>query len=128
VTELTLFATPSAVFAGGSDRVENHYFSIKIPDNWTYKEGSNTPQAESTGFGPANLIMLTPGEFSDILLGKAVHNGVFAYFIQDAYYPIKNAPLETCVKYLIDRFGIVNITSQQYTTVGNEKSVRIFCK
>ena len=30
------------------------------------------------------------------------------------------------MKYQIDNFGIQNITSQQYTTVGNEKSVRIY--
>jgi hypothetical protein len=29
------------------------------------------------------------------------------------------------VKYVIDNYGIQNITSQQYTTVGNEKAVRI---
>jgi len=40
-------------------------------------------------------------------------------------YPIKNAPLESYVKYVIDNYGIQNIASQQYTTVGNEKAVRI---
>jgi hypothetical protein len=116
----------TAVFAGGSDRVENLYFSIKIPDNWTYKEGSNTPQAESTGFGPANLIMLTPSEFNDILLGKAVHNGVFAYFIQDAYYPIKNAGLDLFVKYQIDKQDAINVTSKQNVTIDGEPAVKVY--
>jgi len=51
--------------------------------------------------------------------------GAFANFVQDTDYP-KNAPLESYVKYQIDNNYILNITSQQYTTVGKEKSVRIY--
>jgi hypothetical protein len=114
----------------GQEKVENLYFSINIPDSWTYVESSNTPQAKTTGYGPGNTIQLTPSEFSDVLLGtqyneKTAEGGVIATFGQDTDYRIKNAPLESYVKYLIDKFGITNITSQQYTTVGNEKSVKI---
>jgi energy-coupling factor transporter transmembrane protein EcfT len=35
-----------AVFAGGNNRIGNPYFSIKLPDNWTYIETSNTPEAK----------------------------------------------------------------------------------
>jgi hypothetical protein len=52
-------------------------------------------------------------------------DSLYAIFAQDTNYPIKNAPLESYVKYKIDKLGIQNITSQQYTTVGKEKAVRI---
>jgi len=122
----------NAVFAGGNDSIANPYFSLK-PDNWTYIEYSHTPEATTTGFGPGNSIWLTPSEFSDILLSldfekyskKIEDGGVIAVFAQDTDYRIKNAPLESYVKYQIDNFGILNITSQEYTTVGNEKAIRL---
>jgi hypothetical protein len=115
------------------EKVENYYFSINIPDSWAYIESSDTPQAETTGYGPANNIQLTPKQFSDLLITpsekfweKMKDGGAYASFYQDVDYRIKNAPLESYVKYVIDNRGIVNITSQQYTTVGNEKAVRIY--
>jgi hypothetical protein len=131
--DLILGQTPNQpVFAGGNN-VGNLYFSIHIPDNWTYIESSNTPEAKNTGFGPGNSIELTPNEFSEILLNRDIvklsekiqDGGALAHFTQDTDYP-KNAPLESYVKYQIDNYGILNITSQQYTTVGKEKSVRIY--
>jgi len=120
----------SAVFAGGNDNVENLYFSLKIPDSWAYTESSNTPESKNTGFGSVNSIELTPNEFGDILVGHDIEKfrqggSPFAQFIQDTDYP-KNALLESYVKYQINNYGIQNITSQQYTTVGNEKSIRIY--
>ena len=119
----------SAVFAGGNDNVENLYFSLKIPDSWAYTESSNTPESKNTGFGSVNSIELTPNEFGDILDGHDIEKfrqggSPFAQFIQDTDYP-KNALLESYVKYQINNYGIQNITSQQYTTVGKEKAVRI---
>lgn len=121
------------VFAGQNDNLANQYFSIKIPDSWTYIESSTTPEAKTTGFGPGNSILLTPNEFSDILLNfdfqkyseKIQEGRLSARFAQDTDYRIKNAPLESYVKYQIINYGIQNITSQQYTTVGKEKAVRI---
>jgi hypothetical protein len=118
------------VSAKGPEKLENAYFSINIPDNWAYVERSNTPEAKNTGFGPVNTIELTPGEFSDILASgelreKIQDGGAYAQFLPDIDYP-KNAPLESYVKYQINNYGISNITSQQYATVGNEKSVRIY--
>src|SRR5688572_24595114 len=112
----------STVFAGGSERVENPYFSINVPNSWTYVEASNTPEADKTGYGPGNNIGLTPNEFSDLLLidsydekfGEKVQDGgAFATFFQDIDYRIKNAPLESYVKYVIDKATILNITSQK---------------
>jgi len=63
-----LSSSVTAVFAGESDIVGNPYFSIIIPDNWAYLEGSNTPEAKNQGFGPLNAIELTPSELATFLL------------------------------------------------------------
>jgi hypothetical protein len=81
----------TTVLAAGNDTVGNPYFSIKIPDNWTYIESSTTPQAATTGYGPGNVISSTPNEFSNILL---VHDfqkkseEIIATFLQDTGYRI----------------------------------------
>ena len=51
--------------------------------------------------------------------------GVYLHIFSRILSILKNAALESYVKYQINNFGIPNITSQQYTTVRNEKSVRI---
>jgi hypothetical protein len=127
MASIMMFLIPlcvTAVFAGGNTSVGNQYFSIKIPDSWSYIEGSNTPEAKNQGFGPLNSIELTPSEFSDILASRDIQDGPYAQFIQDTDYP-KNAPLESYVKNRIDNFGISNITSQQYTTVGKVKAIKL---
>jgi hypothetical protein len=125
--------TAYAYAIDGNDSVENQYFSINIPDSWTYLEYSHTPESKTTGLGPPNGILLTSSNFSDMLLSpdfqkyseKIQEGGLSARFHQDTDYRIKNAPLESYVKYVIDNYGIQNITSQHYTTVGNEKAVRL---
>jgi hypothetical protein len=129
---LFLLSFSTTTFAG-NDSVENQYFSINIPDSWTYLEYSHTPESKTTGLGPPNGILLTSSNFSDMLLSpdfqkyseKIQEGGLSARFHQDTDYRIKNAPLESYVKYVIDNYGIQNITSQHYTTVGKEKAVRI---
>jgi hypothetical protein len=118
-------------FAGGTDTVGNQFFSINIPDNWAYTESSNTIEAHQFGYGLLNQIVLTPDEFSETLVNtendEMVSRAIQASFTQDTYeYRIKNAPLESYVKYLIVKFHISNITSQQYTTIDKEKAVRIY--
>jgi hypothetical protein len=115
-----------------SETVANDYFSIKIPDSWAYTE-SFTPESNNIIFGPTNGILLTLDNFSNMLLSpdkekyseKIQEGGLSARFNQDNGYRIKNAPLESYVRYAIDDYGIQNITSQHYTTVGKEKAVRI---
>lgn len=119
------------VFAGENSIVDNAFFSIIVPDSWTYTESSDTAESRSTGYGLLNTIHLTPVEFSDLLLQTDVdkfreklrEGGAYATFYQDIDYGLKNAPLESYVKYVIDLLTIQNISSQQYTTVGNEKAV-----
>lgn len=133
ITVFLLSLSVNAVFAGGNDSVGNQFFSIEIPDSWVYSEYSDTPEAETTGSGTGNMVWLTPNEFSDLLLSpdfekfmeKIQDAGAILYFVQETDYPLKNAPIESYVKYSIDQLGIPNITSQQYTTVGKEKAVRI---
>jgi hypothetical protein len=130
---LILSISLSTVFGGVNDKFENQYFSINIPKTWTYIEYSSTTEAAKTGFGPGNEIWLTPNQFSDFLLiddvkeiiKKLPEGGALAGFFQDGQYRIKNSPLESYVKHVIDKYGIFNITSQQYTTVGKEKSVSL---
>jgi hypothetical protein len=123
----------TGLFAGGTGTVASLYFSIKIPDSWTYKQSSFKPQSEVTGYGHGNYIQLTPSKFSDLLLSDRIETfmekiddgAATAVFFQDTDYPIKNAPLEAYVKYKIDKLSNRNITLQKYTTVGKEKAVRI---
>src|SRR4029078_938525 len=131
ITVLSLHV--SGVFGAGTDRFENQYFSINIPNSWTYIEYSSTLESAKTGYGPASEIWLTPKEFSDLLLinnipditDKLSDEGAFATFFQDNNYRIKNAPIESYVKYVIDKQGILSITSQQYAAIGKEKAVSI---
>jgi PDZ domain len=127
--------TAYAYAIDGNDSVKNQYFSINIPDSWTYTEYSNTGMSQLLGRGPVNDIELTPSEFSDMLLNRDIEKVIekiqvegspYASFSQDTNYPIKNAPLESYVKYKIDNYGILNITSQHYTTIGKEKAVKIY--
>ena len=121
-------------FAVENETIANQYFSVKIPDTWTYIEYSNTPESYSTGYGPPNQIKLTPREFSDLLMlndvekfrQKIEQGSAYASFSQNTEYRIRNAPLELFVKHLINELAIQNITSQHYTTVGNEESVNIY--
>ena len=90
----------------------------------------------SKGLGPADAIALVPTDFSDLLLevNKNITNipqmlketlakgGSTIYMTKDIEYPLKNAPLETYVKFKSDLF---NKTSQEDATVGNEKAVKI---
>jgi len=113
------------VFAASSDTVKNHLFTMKIPKNWAYIEGSTS-----------DYVWLTPDKFSDILslsynaeqIEEKIKDGspgLAAVFAKDTYYAVKGAPLESYVKNAIVKIGIQNILSQHYTTVGKEKAVRI---
>jgi hypothetical protein len=108
----------------GQEKVENFYFSLKVPNNWTYAERSN------------NLLALTPGNFADLLIrneedeqspyGRMFDGGAYSTFRQDTRYSIKNAPLDLYVKHRINTLNsAVNFTTQQDAIIGNEKGVRI---
>jgi hypothetical protein len=89
----------------GQEKVENAYFSLKIPDTWTYVEVSDTAMADFLGRGPGNAIYLAPSEFANLLAESNEKDNsvkeemqqdgsVLSTFRQDTTYNLKNAPLD----------------------------------
>ena len=99
--------------------VNNTYFSLNIPDNWTYKEGLSS-------------VGLTPNEFGVILLNqtkplseKMEKEGSYSSFEKDWNFPIKNAGLDLYVKYNIDKQDGMKVVTQDNVSIGNEPAVKI---
>ena len=120
----------------GQEKVENLYFSLKVPKSWTYAEYSNTAMASFMGRGPVNDLQLVPGEFGDLLvddedsstgiIDRMDSGGVFSEFVQDTDYSLKNAPLNTYVKYRINEQGESwNVFSMDNGTIAKQESVKI---
>ena len=117
--------------------VNNTYFSIDVPDNWTYVEGSSSSMAELIGFGPKDSVFLIPTEVvvSISNLNKsALENKsaeimkqglVVSVFAQYSDYPLKNAPLEVLVKNITNQIPH-QITSRQNLTIDNQTAVKIY--
>ena len=117
--------------------VKNTYFSIDVPDNWTYVEGSSSSLAELIGFGPKDSVFLIPTEVvvSISYLNKsALENKsaeimkqglVVSVFAQYSDYPLKNAPLEVLLKNITNQIPH-QITSRQNVTIDNETAVKIY--
>jgi len=120
----------------GITNVNNTYFSIIVPDNWTHAEHSRMGMSmgESHYNVAVNLVTLAPADFAKALImnendspySKMFKGGAYSTLRLDIDYPKKNSTLEDYAKYRINSIipGI-NLTSQQNTTVGNEKGVRI---
>jgi hypothetical protein len=121
----------------GITNVNNTYFSIIIPNNWTYAEHSKMAMSmgESHSNGSVNLVALAPADFAKALVvnenkdspyGKMFNGGAYSTLRLDTDYPNKNSTLDHYAKYRINSIipGI-NLTSQQNTIVGNEKAIRI---
>ena len=51
--------------------------------------------------------------------------GAIAEFSQDSNYAIKNAPLETYVKYRLRVLNVLNTTSREDTIIDGEKAIKI---
>jgi PsbP-like protein len=119
ITALVLLA-PSDSKINAITNVNNTYFSINIPDNWTYREGLSS-------------IGLTPNEFAVILLNqteplteKMEEKGAYSSFSRDWNYPIKNAAdLDLYVKYEIDKQDGMKVVTQENVTIDNEPAVKI---
>lgn len=130
---LAMLLSLSAVYA--QEKVDNLYFSLKVPETWTYAEYSNTGVATLLGSGPVNYVIMAPAEFGQLIveskddptpiLEKITDGGAFSEMTQDTNFAIKNAPLATYVNYKLGDNGTLNITSRQDTTVGKEKAVRV---
>ena len=119
--------------AHGQEKVENQYFSVKIPDTWTYSTFSNTGMAELLGRGPVNMIIMAPVEFANLLTepkegedDRMQSGNALSNFMQDTAYNIKNAPLEAYVKHRIDQLSdSFNVTSMYNGTIGKENAVKL---
>jgi hypothetical protein len=138
-----LTVIPIAIFAlmlpvtisYGVEKVDNLYFSLNVPESWPYAEYSNTGMASLLGRGPVNLVVTAPSNFSHIITEteddrsvyeKLLDGGAYGDFRQDTDYSIKNAPLETYAKHIAnDNYLGWNITSQQDSTVGKQKAMKI---
>jgi hypothetical protein len=117
------------------EKVDNLYFSLNVPDNWTYAEYSLSGIATILGRGPVNYLIMAPAEFSNILFDKEdesnsafekiSNGGAFSEMYQDTNFPVKNAPLKTYVNYKQRDNATLNITSQTFTTIGKEDAVRV---
>lgn len=116
------------------EKVDTIYFTVQVPDTWSYELASKSPTASLTGYGPTNLISLAPDEFGDFLIvddyeklidGMQTAGGAIAEFSQDSNYAIKNAPLETYVKYRLRVLNVLNTTSREDTIIDGEKAIKI---
>ena len=106
---LILLATNQIIFAetytdliGDDTRATNFYFSIKPLDTWIYQEYSNSAMANLMGFGPNNAIALWPSELDGADLNKTA---LLAEFKQDESYTLKNAPLSSYARYIIEQYS-----------------------
>lgn len=124
-------------FIYGQEKVENPYFSLRIPENWTYFEYSNIGLPSIHGRDPVNYIELTPGEFGEIIIEdesdsivykKVQEGGVYSEISQDRTFAQNNVTLETYVKYRLNQIGTLNVTLQVHTSVGNEKAIKVYAQ
>ena len=99
------FSVRKVYFPSKSSFPVPSYFSIEIPDDWTYETSSNSYATELIGFGVINTINLTPMKIY-------AKDGIFQ---QDAYYSVKNAPLEKYVDYKLDQMNrdLWNVTDME---------------
>jgi VCBS repeat-containing protein len=120
----------------GQEKADNLYFSLKVPNSWTYAEYSNTGMASLLGRGPVNYVISAPGDFGQIIVQdadddrsyfeKLSDGGAIGEISQDTNYNLKNAPLDAYVKYRIAQQGDNwNVTSMDNGTIGKQKAVKI---
>ena len=134
---LTLIATTtilSILFllqsAYSAEKFKGLPFSIEIPDSWTYTETPEPPMEHLLGVSSYSSVVLVPAKFAELLIQDkgdiGMGNGTGAIvFAEDSDYTVKNAPPDLYVKFRMNKDDSLNVTSQQDTTVGKEKAVRI---
>jgi len=127
-TILLLFLIQSAYSV--EEKFRGLPFSIEVPNTWSYTESPETPLEHALGLSSYSSVVLVPAKFADLLIQDKgnieMGNGTAAIlFAEDSDYTVKNAPPELYVKFRINKDDSLNVTSQQDTTVGKEKAVRI---
>ena len=129
-TILLLFSLFSLQGAIGLETFRGLSFSIEVPDTWAYTETPETPIERVLGVSSYTSVVLVPVQFAELLIEEKgdieMGNGSAAVvFAKASDYSIKNAPLDLFVKYRMNEDDSLNVISQQDTTVGKEKAVRI---
>jgi hypothetical protein len=124
---LLLFLLQSAYSA---EKFKGLPFSIEIPDGWTYTETPEPPMEHVLGVSSYSSVVLVPAKYAELLIQDKgdieMGNGTGAIvFAEDSDYTVKNAPPDLYVKFRMNKDDSLNVTSQQDTTVGKEKAVRI---
>ncbi len=124
---LLLFLLQSAYSA---EKFKGLPFSIEIPDSWTYTETPEPPMEHVLGVSSYSSVVLVPAKYAELLIQDKgdieMGNGTGAIlFAEDSDYTVKNAPPDLYVKFRMNKDDSLNVTSQQDTTVGKEKAVRI---
>jgi hypothetical protein len=124
---LLLFLLQSAYSA---EKFKGLPFSIEIPDSWSYTETPEPPIERVLGVSSYSSVVLVPAKFAELLIQDKgdiqIGNGTAVIvFAEDSDYTVKNAPPDLYVKFRMNKDDSLNVTSQQDTTVGKEKAVRI---
>lgn len=99
------------------------YFEVEIPDDWIYRKFSNAYATGLLGFGPSNSVVAIPVEYWDSNTSYAV-----AQFRQDAYYGVKNTPLDIYVKYKLAEQNAMKVITQKDIILANETSIQIYAE
>ena len=99
------------------------YFQVEIPDDWIFRKFSNSYATGLLGFGPSNSLVAIPVEFWGSNTTYAV-----TQFRQDAYYDVKNASLNTYVKYKLAEQDAITVITQKDIILSNETSRQIYAE
>jgi hypothetical protein len=129
-TLLLLFSTFHLQYTYSAERFKGLPFSIEIPDTWAYTETPEPPIERVLGVSSYTSVVLVPVESAELLIQekddiKMGNGSVAIVFAKASDYSVKNAPLDLYVKYRMNEDESLNVVSQQDTTVGKEKAVRI---
>ena len=118
----------------GVEKITNIYFSIEIPNNWIYHKSSDSPTSSLLGIGSSNVIALAPPQFGNFSVTNNSRDfmqnmqiaGAICIFSQELYNSTDNPKLEDYVRIKTLSQNDLNIISQEETTVGDERAVRIY--
>ena len=129
-TVLLLFSLFFLQNAYSAETFKGLSFSIEIPDTWAYTETPEPPLERVLGVSSYTSVVLVPVQFAELLIQEKgdieMGNGSAAIvFAKASDYSVKNAPLDLYVKYRMNEDDSLKIISQQDTTIGKVKALRI---
>jgi hypothetical protein len=91
--------------------------------------------ASVTGLGPANQIILVPGQFGNelfngniedpILYEKIFNSDPFSQFAQDTNYDNRNAPLIVFSEYFSNKYPYLSIVSSKQSVIAGERAIKL---